>query len=94
MTGRRKLTLAERAELCRRMAREHRSIAADTLRIAENLEREARDMDRGVDPWAPGGWALVESERRLAELRRIGLPGVDFRYTDSAGREMSAEGAP
>jgi hypothetical protein len=68
MTGQRKLTLTERADIARRMAREHRAIAADTLRIADDLDREARDFDAGIDPWAEGGWARVQSDRRLAEL--------------------------
>ncbi len=46
-----KATLAERAAIGRRMAREHRSIAAETLRIADRLDEEARLMEQGIDPF-------------------------------------------
>lgn len=45
-----KLTLAERAALSRKIATEHRAMAAEYIRVAERLETEARQMDAGIDP--------------------------------------------
>jgi hypothetical protein len=48
----RKLTLAERAVISRRMAAEHRALAASTIAMAEQMERDAELMERGIDPFA------------------------------------------
>lgn len=46
------LSLAERAAMTRQVADEHRAIATDTLRIADDLDHKADLMERGIDPYA------------------------------------------
>lgn len=46
-----RLPLAERAELIRKIATEHRTLAANIPTTAERLEADARLMDAGSDPY-------------------------------------------
>lgn len=49
-----KHALAERAQMCRNIARGHRQMAREAIAVAEQCERDAALMDQGIDPFENG----------------------------------------